>query len=55
MGAELVFCVRLLDKTFGAQGYSNIALDRALRDSDLNPQQKSRVSALYYGGIERRS
>lgn len=53
MGAELVFCVRLLDKTFGAQGYSNIALDRALRDSDLNPQQKSRVSALYYGVIER--
>lgn len=53
MGAELVFCVRLLDKTFGAQGYSNIALDQALRDSDLNPQQKSRVSALYYGVIER--
>lgn len=53
MGAELVFCVRLLDKTFGAQGYSNIALDRALRDSDLNPQQKSRMSALYYGVIER--
>ena len=53
MGAELVFCVRLLDKTFGAQGYSNIALDRALRDSELNPQQKSRVSALYYGVIER--
>lgn len=53
MGAELVFCVRLLDKTFAGQGYSNIALDRALRDSDLDPRQKSRVSALYYGVIER--
>ena len=53
MGAELVFCVRLLDRTFAAQGYSNIALDRALRDSDLDARQKSRVSALYYGVLER--
>lgn len=51
--AELVFCVRLLDKTLSRDGYSTLALDAALRDSTLSPTEKRRVSALYYGVLER--
>lgn len=51
--AETVFCVRLLDRTIEQDGYSTLALDAALRDSTLSPQEKKRVSALYYGVLER--
>ena len=46
--------VKLLCKTFGSGGYSNIQLDSGLRSSDLDTRGKSFCSALYYGIIARR-
>lgn len=51
--AETVFCVRLLDRTLEKDGYSTLTLDAALRESSLAEQGKKRVSALYYGVLER--
>ncbi len=53
MRAETLFCVRLLDKTAAQQCYTNLALDAALRDSNLQPPEKRRAAALYYGVMER--
>ena len=46
--------VKLLCKTFGSGGYSNIQLDSGLDSSDLDPRGKRFCSALYYGVIERK-
>ncbi len=51
--AETTFCVRLLDRTLEKDGYSTLALDAALRESSLSDREKKRVSALYYGVLER--
>ena len=46
--------VKLLCKTFGSGGYSNIQLDSGLKSSDLDARGRSFCSALYYGVISRR-
>lgn len=48
------FTLKLLNRTFENDGFSNIMLDNALSKSDLDNQGKSFVSALYYGVIERK-
>ena len=45
--------MKLLDK-MDKQAYSNIALDAALKDSDLSERDKSFASRLFYGVLERR-
>lgn len=53
-GASSRFVVmKLLDK-MDKQAYSNIALDSALKDSDLSERDKSFASRLFYGVLERR-
>lgn len=46
--------VRLLGKTFGGGGYSNILLDRTLAESGMAEKDKRLCTAIYYGVIERR-
>ncbi len=46
--------VKLLGKTFSKGGYSNILLDKALNESDMDEQEKAFCSALYYGVLERK-
>lgn len=46
--------VKLLGKTFSKGAYSNILLDRALKEADMNEQEKSFCTALYYGVLERK-
>ncbi|MGN0621156.1 MAG: 16S rRNA (cytosine(967)-C(5))-methyltransferase RsmB [Porcipelethomonas sp.] len=45
--------VKLLGKTFGKNGYSNIILDSALAESDMDKREKKLCCAVYYGVIER--
>ena len=53
-GASSRFVVmKLLDK-MDKQAYSNIALDSALKDSDLSERDKSFASRLFYGVLERK-
>ena len=49
---ELV--LELLQKAEKSKQYSNIALDNALKSSDLSPADKGLASAIFYGVIERR-
>ena len=46
--------LELLLKAEGSKQYSNIALDNALKKSELSPADKGLASALFYGVIERR-
>ena len=46
--------LELLLKTEDSKQYSNIALDNALKKSELSPADKGLASALFYGVIERR-
>lgn len=46
--------VKLLGKTFGKGGYSNILLDKALSESSMSQKDKALCAALYYGVLERR-
>ncbi len=46
--------VKLLGKTFSKNGYSNILLDKALEETDMDEREKALCSALYYGVTERR-
>lgn len=46
--------VKLLGKTFGKGGYSNILLDKALSENDMSKADKAFCSALYYGVLERK-
>ena len=45
--------VRLLLRTFGDGGYSNLMLDRTLAASDLSAEEKRLCTTLYYGVTER--
>ena len=46
--------VKLLDKTFVSDSYSNLQLDSGLKNSDLDERGRKLCSAVYYGVIERR-
>ncbi len=46
--------VKLLNKTFGSNGYSNLQLSGGLENSDMDIRDKKLCSALYYGVIERK-
>ena len=46
--------LELLQKAEKSKQYSNIALDNALKSSDLSTADKGLVSAIFYGVIERR-
>lgn len=46
--------VKLLGKTFGKNGYSNIVLDSALSESGMDDREKKLCAAVYYGVIERK-
>ena len=45
--------LELLQKAEKSKQYSNIALDNALKSSDLSTADKGLVSAIFYGVIER--
>ena len=45
--------VRLLLRTFGEGGYSNLLLDQALAEAALEPMDKRLCAMLYYGVTER--
>lgn len=49
---ELV--VSMLCETFKNNEYSNLTLDKKLKDSDLDSRDKSFVTVLYYGVVERK-
>ncbi|MDR1673848.1 MAG: 16S rRNA (cytosine(967)-C(5))-methyltransferase RsmB [Oscillospiraceae bacterium] len=46
--------VRLLNKTFGANGFSNIVIGSAFVGTDISDADKNFCTALYYGVIERK-
>lgn len=46
--------VKLLGKTFSKGGYSNILLDKTLKEADMSNQDKALCSAIYYGVLERK-
>lgn len=46
--------VKLLGKTFGKGGYSNILLDKSLTESGMEERDKRFCSAIYYGVLERK-
>lgn len=46
--------VKLLNKTFSGNGYSNLQLNGGLESSDMDTRDKKLCSALYYGVIERK-
>ena len=49
-----VLAVKMLDKTFSNDGFSNIVVDKALSSSELSPQDKKLCSIIYYGVLERK-
>lgn len=51
---ERLLAIKMLNKTFTKNGYSNIVVDNALSSSNLTPQQKKLCSILYYGVLERK-
>ena len=46
--------IKLLDKTFSEDSYSNILLDSVLSQNDISQQDKRFVTTLYYGVLERK-
>lgn len=54
MDSARIQAVKLLGKTFSKGGYSNILLDKALKESGMNEQEKAFCAALYYGVLERK-
>ncbi len=46
--------VKLLCRTFGKGGYSNILLDKVLSESDMDEREKRLCAAIYYGVLERK-
>lgn len=54
MANARLLAVQLLDKTFQKNGFSNIVLDSALKDSQLSVQDKKFCTAVYYGVLERK-
>jgi len=51
---ERYLAIKMLDKTFTKNGFSNIVIDKTLSSSDLSPQQKKLCSIIYYGVVERK-
>ena len=51
---ERLLAIKMLNKTFTKNGYSNIVVDNALSSSNLTSQQKKLCSILYYGVLERK-
>ena len=49
-----LLAVKMLDKTFSNDGFSNIVVDKALSSSELSPQDKKLCSIIYYGVLERK-
>lgn len=45
--------VKLLIKTVEEEAYSNLIMDKALKDSELSVQEKAFCTQLYYGVMER--
>lgn len=45
--------VRMLMRTFGDGGYSNLVLDQVLKTSELPPEERRLCTMLYYGVTER--
>ena len=54
MDSGRIQAVKLLGKTFSKGAYSNILLDRALKETNMNEQERSFCAALYYGVLERK-
>lgn len=49
-----LLAVKMLNKTFTNNGFSNIVVDKALSNSELSPQDKKLCSIIYYGVLERK-
>lgn len=49
-----LLAVKMLDKTFNNNAFSNIVVDKALTISELSPQDKKLCSVIYYGVLERK-
>lgn len=54
MSDARIQAVKLLGKTFSKGGYSNILLDKTLKEADMSSQDKALCSAIYYGVLERK-
>ncbi len=46
--------IKLLDKTFSEDSYSNILLDNVFSENDISHQDRAFVTTLYYGVLERK-
>lgn len=53
MESARTLAVRLLLRTFSEGGYSNILVDKSLKESGMSEQDKRLCSLLYYGTAER--
>lgn len=49
-----LLAVKMLDKTFTNNGFSNIVVDKALSNTELSLQDKKLCSIIYYGVLERK-
>ncbi|MCD7800474.1 MAG: 16S rRNA (cytosine(967)-C(5))-methyltransferase RsmB [Ruminococcus sp.] len=49
-----LLAVKMLDKTFTNNGFSNIVVDKSLSSSNLSIQDKRLCSVIYYGVLERK-
>ncbi len=54
MSSARYCAVKLLGRTFSGGGYSNILLDSALSEWDMEQREKAFCTSLYYGVLERR-
>ena len=54
MSSARYCAVKLLGRTFSGGGYSNILLDSALSEWDMEQRDKAFCTSLYYGVLERR-
>ena len=46
--------LRGLSEVFGQGGYSNLVLERLMRNNELSGQEHAFCTALFYGVVERR-
>ena len=46
--------LRGLSEVFGQGGYSNLVLERLMRNNELSGQERAFCTALFYGVVERR-
>ncbi len=54
MGDARIQAIKLLGKTFSKGGYSNILLDKTLKETDMSSQDKALCATIYYGVLERK-